>query len=133
MQLLSFHVSLGPQAELPGNKAPALQKRPVPSPARRAVTAVTATSPPLKSPDQKKQRVEPEEEVPPTPAAATTPQNSVYGDAMSQASDEHSPIKPESLKETFDAVADVEKTPVSKDSPLSQLLVSCMHTVWSKY
>lgn len=132
MQLLSFHVSLGPQAELPGNTAPALQKRPVPSPARRAMTAVT-TSPQLKSPDQKKQRIEPEEEVPPTPAAATTPQNSAFGDTMSQASDEHSPIKPESLKETFDAVADVEKTPISKDSPLSQLLVSCMHTAWTKY
>ena len=63
-------------------------------------------SPPIRSPDQKKARVEPEEEEPPTPSPMTTASDPPSSGDKSMAGTRRS------LSQDFDEAANVIQTPV---------------------
>lgn len=94
-------------------------KRPVASPARVDLFTPNTKSPPIKSPDQKKIKVGPEEEV-------ETPSPSPTTCSMGASPEVKTPR--ENLTASFDASANVEKTPVSaKSFMVQEVMVSCTY------
>ena len=92
-------------------------KRPVASPARVDMFTPVTKSPPIKSPEQKRIKVGPEEEV-------ETPSPSPETCSMGASPEVKTPR--EDLSASFDASAAVDKTPVSANSSrVKDIMVSC--------
>ena len=92
-------------------------KRPVASPARVDMFTPVTKSPPIKSPEQKRIKVGPEEEV-------ETPSPSPETCSMGASPEVKTPR--EDLSASFDASVAVDKTPVSANSSrVKDIMVSC--------